>query len=490
MDGQEMLLTIRRVIDAGPFSDDWDSLGNYQVADWYPKAKFGIFIHWGAYAVPAFGSEWYPRNMYMKGTREFEHHVKTYGPHKEFGYKDFIPLFRGEKFDAEAWAELFQKAGAKYVTPVAEHHDGFQMYKSGLSHWNAAEMGPHRDVLGELYAAFQKRGLIPCLSSHRVEHWFFLGHGKEFDSDVREPLTPADLYWPAMPEPDTHDLFSQPAPSAQFMEDWLLRTCELVDNYRPRMVYFDWWVQHSAVRPYMKQFAAYYYNRAAQWGVQVAIDYKHDAFPMGCAVLDVERGQFSQPKPFFWQTDTALAKNSWGYTENNEYKKAGDILRDLCDIVSKNGAMMLNVGPRADGTIPREDESLLLEIGDWLRVNGEAIYETRPWRIFGEGPTKVEEGQFTDGQDKGFTSEDIRFTCRGGSLYAMVLKRPEDGEICIRTLGEKDASRKPHFHGIIRDVKVLGQDAPPAWERREEGLILRMGQGKSGLPVTVKLTVE
>ena len=198
--------------------------------DWFVKTKFGIFIHWGAYSVPAFANEWYPRNMYIQGTPEFEHHVKTYGPHKEFGYKDFIPMFKAEKFNPEEWADLFEKAGARYVVPVAEHHDGFQMYKSEISHWNAGEMGPKRDTLGELTEAFAKRGLIGGASSHRAEHWFFLGHGKEFDSDIKEPLKRGDLYWPSMAEPDHQDLYGKPEPSEEYLQDWLVRTCETLIN--------------------------------------------------------------------------------------------------------------------------------------------------------------------------------------------------------------------------------------------------------------------
>ena len=180
---------------------------------WWKDAKFGIFIHWGVYSVPAYASEWYPRCMYMQGTREYQHHLETYGEHKDFGYKDFIPMFKAEKFSADAWADLFKKAGARYVVPVAEHHDGFQMYQSDISPWNAAEMGPCRNVLGELKAAVEKRGMTLGASTHRVEHWFFMGHGKEFDSDIKEPLQRGDFYWPAMPEPNHQDLYSEPAPS-------------------------------------------------------------------------------------------------------------------------------------------------------------------------------------------------------------------------------------------------------------------------------------
>ena len=204
---------IERVIAQGPFDASWESLSDYQVPKWYADAKFGIFIHWGIYSVPAFGSEWYSRNMYIQGSPEYEHHLKTYGKHKEFGYKDFIPMFTADKFDPDQWADLFFQAGAQYVVPVAEHHDGFQMYRSEISHWNAYEMGPKRDVLGELEKSFTKRGLQTGASSHRVEHWFFMGHGKEFDSDIKDPMQRGDFYWPANSEPNHQDLYSEPTPT-------------------------------------------------------------------------------------------------------------------------------------------------------------------------------------------------------------------------------------------------------------------------------------
>ena len=265
-DMKPYLQKIDSVIEKGSWKDTWESLSGYRVPEWYRNAKFGIFIHWGIYSVPAFGNEWYSRNMYIEGTPEFAHHVETYGKQFRFGYKDFIPMFRAEKFDPAVWADLFFEAGAKYVVPVAEHHDGFQMYKSGISHWNAYEMGPKRDVLGELKKCVEARGMVAGASSHRIEHWFFMGHGKDFESDIKEPMERGDFYWPAMPERPHYDLFSEPAPTEEFLEDWLVRTCELIDCYRPRILYFDWWIQHSAVKPYLKKAAAYYYNRAAEWG--------------------------------------------------------------------------------------------------------------------------------------------------------------------------------------------------------------------------------
>ncbi len=470
MDRKAYLEKINEVIARGRFKDTWESLSQYRTPEWYRDAKFGIFIHWGVYSVPAFGNEWYSGKMYIQGSREFEHHIKTYGPHKEFGYKDFIPLFTAERFDPEEWAALFREAGARYVVPVAEHHDGFQMYRSDLSEWNAWEKGPRRDVLGELKTACEAENLFFCASSHRVEHWFFMGHGKEFDSDVKEPLRLGDFYWPAMPEPPHYDLFSTPAPTDEFLTDWLLRCCEIVDRYQPRLLYFDWWILHSAVAPYLRKFAAYYYNRAEQEGYEPVLCYKHDAFPFGCATVDVERGQFAECKPYPWQTDTACAYNSWGYTENNRYKDPADILRDFIDIVSKNGCLLLNIGPRADGTITEEDRHILQTIGRWLSVNGEAIYQSRPWRVSAEGPTQIPEGQFTDKISREYTSADVRYTCRGDSIYAFVLRYPDSGSVDFPALGERDASSKPNFHGIIKEITMLGSETPLQWSRDESAL--------------------
>lgn len=482
---------IQRVIEQGPYHDTWESLTDFTMPQWFEKAKFGIFVHWGLYSVPAFNNEWYSRNMYIQGTPEYEHHIATYGPHKDFGYKDFIPLFTAENFDPGYWAETFKNAGAKYVVPVAEHHDGFQMYESILSRYNAAEMGPCRDVIGQLKEAVEEQGMMFCTSTHRAEHHWFMGNGRDFDSDIKEPLQCGDFYWPSIQEqPDHQDLFAKPNPSEEFLIDWVCRTCEIIDRYQPRILYFDWWIQHNAYKPYLRMIAAYYYNRGVEWGFPVAICYKHDAFAFGSAIVDVERGKFADAKPYHWQTDTAIARNSWCYTTNLDYKTSYEIICYLVDVVSKNGNLLLNVGPKADGSFAEQDASILSDIGSWLATNGEAIYDTKPWRYAQEGPTVEVEGQFTDGSAKDYTDEDFRFTAGHGAIYATCLKYPADGRITIRSLAKSKDPNKPSFHGIISDVELLGFAEKPAFIADENGLHFTTNTVKGFLPIVIKVMVE
>lgn len=327
------------------FKPTWESLKLYTVPDWYPDAKFGIFVHWGVYSVPAYNNEWYSRHMYVQDSDEFKHHVETYGPHSQFGYKDFIPMFKGERFDPDAWVELFKKAGARYVVPVAEHHDGFAMYDCSFTKWNAVQMGPKRDVIGELAQAARRQGLVFGLSYHRIENWWFFDHGKQFDSDVQDPAN-AGLYGPAMPGPrlgtDEWELKDwSPAPDAQFLDEWLNRGLELVDKFQPQLFYFDWWIEQYVVEPYLQRFAAHYYNRGQEWDDGAIIIYKHETFPEGTAVYEVERGQLASINPRVWQTGTSISKSSWCHVKNQQYKTATDIIADLVDVVSKNGVMLL-----------------------------------------------------------------------------------------------------------------------------------------------------
>ena len=363
MNRERYLRQIDRVIQQGPYKAQWESIASCPLPPWYREKRLGIFLHWGPFSVPAY-HDWYARNMYIQGSPEYEYHLEHYGDHREHGYKSFIPQLTMEKFDPAEWVELFQQAGAEYIVPVAEHHDGFQMYRSELSRWNAFEMGPHRDVLGDLLEEAEKAGMTIGTSSHRIEHWWFMSHGRAFDSDVRD-TQPGDLYWPAKLEPAVH--FNPDAecpPDNEFLTDWLLRCCEIVDRYHPRIVYFDWWIIQKAAKPYMLRFLAYYYNRAQSWGGGV-VNYKVDAFPFGCGVPDIERGQFAEAKPFLWQSDTSVMRNGWCYSKRADYKETREILWDLIDVVSKNGRLLLNFGPKPDGTLADKDVEILRAMGDW-----------------------------------------------------------------------------------------------------------------------------
>lgn len=457
------LVTSGEAIGQTPYQPTWDSLKKYTVPDWFRDAKFGIFIHWGPYSVPAYGGssygEWYPYNMYRKGTKEFDHHVATYGTQDKFGYKDFIPMFKAEHFDAGAWAKLFKKAGAKYVVPVAEHHDGFAMYRTSLSKWNSYDMGPRRDIVGELAKATRKEGMVFGVSSHRAEHWFYMYNGRLFNSDVNDPRF-QDFYGPA--EEGGYDFPNHPM-TTEFLNDWLLRCTELVDRYHPQLFWFDQWIERDGFQPYLKSFASYYYNHAAQWNEGVVLNYKYEAMPEHAAVLDIERGKQADIRELPWQSDDAVGFKSWGFINGDRYKSPQFLIDELIDIVSKNGNLLLNIGPKADGTIPDEQRTLLLDIGQWLKVNGEAIYGTRPWRVFGEGPAKNIGGDHIDGKIAPYTSQDIRFTTKGDTIYAIPLVLPT-GEITVTSL-----SLGPKIAAVV----LVGSKEKVIWSQNSDGLIIK-----------------
>jgi alpha-L-fucosidase len=470
----ESLDRVQRTINAGPYRSSWESLQKYEVPQWYADAKFGIFIHWGVYSVPAFGSEWYPRQMYQNDSREFKHHIATYGPQSKFGYKDFIPNFKAQKFDANSWANLFEKAGAKFVVPVAEHHDGFPMYDCTFTDWSAAKMGPKRDIVGELAVAVRKHNMHLGASSHRAEHYWFFDGGRKFDSDVQDPKY-AGLYGPAHPE-KTPDGKSNSQPDAAYMDDWLVRTAEIVDKYKPDLIWFDWWIEQPVFQPYLQKFAAFYYNRGAEWKRGgVAINYKNTSFPDKAAVLDIERGKLDAMRKYLWQTDTSVGLKSWGYIEGEKFRDPDGLIDDLIDIVSKNGVLLLNIGPRPDGTIPEEAQKVLLAMGRWLRANGEAIYGTRPWKVYGEGPTEVLTGGFTDAKSKPFTAEDIRFTQKGNALYAITLDWPAK-PVVIKSLG----SNAHVTDQKIGSIRLIGSDEKLKWTQGAGSLTIEPPSKKTG----------
>jgi alpha-L-fucosidase len=453
-----------RQANDGPFRPDWASLIKYEQPQWYKDAKFGIFIHWGVYSVPAAENEWYPRNMYRPGQGAYkDFHARFADNDSAKGYKDFIPLFRAEHFDASEWAKVFKESGAQYVVPVAEHHDGFSMYDSGLSDWTVVKMGPKRDTLGELAKAIRAEGLHFGLSSHRAEHNFFYDGGRAIRSDVNDPKY-ASLYGPAHQwfeaGGDDHGLINDwTYVSDAWTRDWLARDTELVEKYKPEVVYFDWWIGQPNFRRAVTEFAAFYYNYAAAHGYTGVIDFKDYSLNWKAGVRDFERGQQDHIIADHWQTDTSISNASWGYIEHDTFKSPEFIVHQLADIVSKNGNLLLNFGPRSDGTIPDQVRTTLLEIGAWLKVNGDAIYATTPWKTFGEGPTQVTAGAFHDTDTKPYTAEDFRFTAKGNAVYVIGMACPKDNKATIHSLGwAHEGAGFP-----ISNIEVLGSTGKVTW---------------------------
>ncbi len=454
------------------FEADWESLKQYEVPEWFRDAKFGIYTHWGAYSVPKYENEWYPRLMYMKDDKErgaefYAFHKKTFGDPEVFGYKDLIPMFTAEKFNAEEWADLFKKAGAQFAGPVAEHHDGFAMWDSDLTEWNAKDMGPKHDVVGELAKAVRARGMKFVTSFHHAYHWKYFEPSYMLENpDTKSPeYTGADnIYPPIHQEGD-------PA-SKEFLEMWLAKTKEVVDNYRPDYLWFDFGWGEPEFEPYKKEFLAYYYNRAMEWGKEVVVTYKHDHLPPGVAVLDLERGKLDTLSTEPWITDTSIDFKSWSYISEPEYKSVNMLVDNLIDRVSKNGNLLLNIGPHPDGSIPQEQRELLLGIGAWLDINGEAIYGTRPWIKYGEGPTLQSGGYFSEDESDAYTGKDIRFTTKENAFYIIALGWPDDGQVTAESLYSAAEI------GTIKKASMLGSDEEIEWSQNENGLTLHFPKEK------------
>lgn len=444
-------------IPKGPYQPTWDSIRqNYKTPAWFIDAKFGIMMHWGLYAVAAKQSEWYATHMY-NNVDIAKWHREKFGPQDSFGYKDFVPLFKAEKFDPDAWAELFQKAGAKYVIPTAEHHDGFALWDSKLTRWDAKDMGPGRDLIGDLAKSVRAKGLKFGVSNHRMEHWSFMyPKNASVKHDLFDPEY-ADFYGPPQPlKPGEDHMSGAGAPqSKEFLEEWLARNQELIDKYRPDILWFDNGINDRGLDPVKLRLAAYYYNRAAEWKKQVSLSTKHDAYLYG-TIKDYERQQRA-PKEltdYYWQVDDPVLYR-FGYTEGSPIADAKTVITRLIENVSRNGALLLNISPKADGTIPDDQQRLLLEIGKWLDQNGEAIYGTRPWSRYGEGEK--------DGPQ-------YRFTTRNGVLHVIGLEwtgRPA----VIRSLGAA---------GKITSIELLGHKEKLSFEQNEKGLTIAMPTERVG----------
>jgi alpha-L-fucosidase len=339
---------------------------------------------------------------------------------------------------------------------VAEHHDGFPMYDCSFTNWNAAQMGPCRNIVTELAKEVRRAGLKLGVSSHRAFNWHYYTFRDEYDTSNTES---SKLY--GLPHVDEAPV------SYEFMLDWYARTKELIDKFHPDVLYFDFGWHRDEFKPWLPQITAYYYNHALEHGYKPALNYK-DKFPDGIAVYDIERGKLDNIRKHYWQTDTSVSYESWGYIKNDKFKTVTTLVHDLVDIVSKNGNLLLNIGPRPDGIIPKEASNCLMGIGRWLKVNGEAIYNTRHWQSFGEGPTPVTSGHFAEKKDKAFTSKDIRFTVKGNALYAICLGWPGK-ETVIKSL----SSSSPVNKEKISQITMLGSGQKLNWSQDRYGLRIK-----------------
>ena len=476
------------------YKADWESLKQHKTPDWFLDAKFGIYCHWGPYSVPAYENEWYSHWMYVnpdnpeakngKGHKIYEHHLKTYGPLSEFGYKDFIPMFTAEKFNAAEWADLFEKAGAKFAGPVSEHADGFAMWDSDLTRWNAKDMGPKRDIMGELAEEIRKRDMKFIATFHR--QWLLAWYPTwDETSDASNPEF-ADLYGPKMKKGDfmfprrRHEIDSgiesyYPMADDTFNKEWLARLKEIVDKYNPDLVWFDNKMDVIG-EDYRKEFLEYYYNHAEKNNQEVVSTYKFYDFAEGSAVLDLERARMSDKMDFPWLTDDSIDWKSWSHISNPDYKSTNRLIDFLVDVVSKNGAVLLNITPKANGEIPEPVKQRLLEMGEWLNVNGEAIYGTRPFTVYGEGDAKVFEGHLNERSNPDNTAKDIRFTTKGDILYAIVLDWPKEGELVIHSL----KSGNNLYSDKIESIQLLGHDGNLKYKVDNEGLKIELPKEKVG----------
>ncbi len=461
---------------SGRYEETWESLKEYELPQWMKDAKFGIFIHWGPNSVAELYTDWYPRWMYLdsgmvdhrtgKKVDEQPHpasiyHREKFGDPSEVGFKDLIPLWTMENFDPQVWVELFKKSGAQYVVPVAEHHDGFALYESSITPYNAVKMGPKRDVLKDLTDEIKKQGLICGVSSHLAFNWNFYPQKPHFDTG--DPSFAA-LYAPP------HEPYT-PASKEWLAETWWPRTREIIDKYEPDILWFDFYLDRPEFAPYHKKLAAYYYNAGLAREKNVVLQTKnlhYESFPEGTHMLDLERSKLDTLRKKNWQTDTSIGKNSWYYAQNWISKEAKDLIADLVDIVSKNGCLLLNIGPRKDGIIPYDQERILLDIGRWLEINGEAIYGCSYWDVYGEGPTKTATGHLSEDKNQGFTQQDIRFTTQGEVLYVSVLMRPSK-DIHIRSLSSAMLD--------IQSIELLGFDGEIEFEQSHEGTVITLPKG-------------
>jgi len=490
-------------VAAGPFQPTLESLAAFEVPDWYRDAKFGIWAHWGPQCQPEMG-DWYAQKMYQFNGAIYKFHVQKYGHPSKFGFKDVINQWKAEKWDPVALIALYKRAGAKYFAGMANHHDNMDMFDSTYQPWNSVRIGPKKDILAGWSKAARDAGLRFAVTCHGDHTWDWLQVSR--DSDTSGPLagvpydgfvTKADgvgKWWEGL---DPQDLYAQyhprghwgwnlsptggsPAVDKVYIEKFFNRTIDLIDKYKPDLLYFDDSIMPiyptSDIGP---RIAAYLYNTsvAREGKVQTVMTGKDlNAQQRKALVLDLERGVSGAIDPIPWQTDTCIG--NWHYQlslfQQHKYKTSLQVVQMLIDIVSKNGNLMLNIPVKGDGTIDSDETAIVEGIGKWMEPNGEAIFATRPWQTYGEGPSTVIAGarsRFGGSVDvRAYTAQDVRYTCKGETVYAFVMGWPADGKVALASLAAGSAK----FPKQVGKVELLGSKAPVTFTRDEKALTVNL----------------
>jgi alpha-L-fucosidase len=455
----------------GPFRPNDSSLKQYQYPEWFRDAKLGYWAHWGPQAVPRQG-DWYARKMYIEGDPDNKYHIAHYGHPSKFGYKDIIPLWKAERWDPESLMKLYKKAGAKYFVSMASHHDNFFLWDSKLHKWNAANYGPKKDVVGLWQKAAKKQGLKFGVSEHlgASYNWFQTAHGADKTGPMAGvPYDGANAeYW---------DLYHTPADSSNIKEwltnnpdwqkTWFDDVTELIDKYKPDLLYSDSKLPFDEVG---RSMLAHYYNQSVKDNTRVNVVYTCKEASNGKWAQDVERGVLDGISPFPWQTDTSIG--DWYYRTGQKYKTADEVVQLLMDIVSKNGNLLINVVQTPEGDLEQDVLDIMQNISKWIEANGEGVYATRPWKVYGEGPSTLKEnqkaGRFGGVSDsRGYQAADVRYTSKGDNVYAFVMSTP-DSDIRLTSLGRnaKLADKE------VASVTILGSKEKLTWKQDGDALVI------------------
>ncbi len=458
------------------FQPELDSLATYKAPEWFRDAKLGMWACWGPEAVPEMG-DWYARNMYIEGHDQYEDHLKRYGHPSKVGYKDMVPLWKGENWDPNRLMGLYKKAGAKYFCAIAQHHDNIDCWNSKYHEWNSVKMGPHKDVIGTWRDTARSHGLRFGVTEHLGASWNWYGVTKLADKTgplAGVPYDGANPEWKDLYHWDNAGESAKPwyrnVPE-RFQVEWFNRIKDLVDSYQPDLLYSDGSLPFGA---HGRELLAHFYNSNMQQNsgqLEAVYNCKKvedgGQYADGMCVRDMERGVLDGISPEPWQTDTCVG--DWYYKKDIVYKTPTTVVQMLVDIVSKNGNLLLNFPVRADGTLDAQEEDILASLAEWTAVNGEAIYATRPWHVYGEGTQGPSGAMFNEGKLT-YTSEDIRFTTKGGTLYAFALAWPASGKLLIKSL----AARQP------RSVNLLHGGDSLQFKQQPEGLLVQLPAERRG----------